>query len=97
MIPLRFRLTTDGHIHPAPVPSKSQDFSLGVWAAEAKKLKLSFGMLGGFRGNLKASGTGEFNGKLKEWSDHRCWPFWCGSEGKRQTGVLRIRKTDCGG
>jgi hypothetical protein len=95
-IPPRFKLTADGHVH--PVPSKSEDLPCGSWTAQAKKLKLSFGCLGGFRGSLKSSSPGEFDGKLKEYSDRRCWPkWWCGSEGKRRTGVLRIRKTDCGG
>jgi hypothetical protein len=96
VIPLRFKLMADGHVHPAP--SKSEKLACGSWAADAKKLKLSFGCLGGFRGSLKSSSPEEFDGKLKEYSDHRCWPKWsCGSEWRRRTGVLRIRKTDCGG
>jgi len=94
MIPPRFRLTADGHIHAVP----SEDFPRGSWTAEAKRLKLTFGFMGGFSGSLKAASSKEFGGKLKEWSDHRCWPWgWCGSQGKRRTGLLWIRKTDCGG
>src|SRR3954470_1337485 len=94
LIPPRFRLTADGHVH--PISSKSAALSCGSWTAQAKKLKFSFRCLGGFAGTLKPSGPGEFNGKLKKWSDHRCWPKWsCGSEEKRRTGLLRIRRTEC--
>jgi hypothetical protein len=91
-IPPRFRLTADAHV----IPFKSEAKICGSWTAQAKKLKLRFGCLGGFAGTLKPSGPGEFDGKLKEYSDHRCWPKWsCGSEEKRRTGLLRIRRTDC--
>ena len=92
LIPPRFRLTADGHV----APFESETKICGSWSADAKKLKLQFGCLGGFAGRLKPSGPGELDGKLKEYSDHRCWPKWsCGSE-KRRTGLLRIRRTDCG-
>jgi len=95
LLPPRFKLTGDGHVHSA-VPTKNENLACDSWTAQAKKLKLSFGCLGGFRGSLKPSSLGEFNGKLKEWSDHRCWPkSWCGSKEKRRTGLLRIRETAC--
>ena len=96
VIPPRFKLMADGHV--GPVPSEGENLACGSWAADAGKLKLSFGCLGGFRGSLKSSIPGEFDGKLNEYSDHRCWPKWlCGSELRKRTGMLRIRKRDCAG
>src|SRR4051794_30782607 len=50
---------------------------------------LSWGTgLGGFRGTLKQSRTGDFAGKVKEWCDSRCG--W-----KRRVATIRIQKTPC--
>jgi len=86
LVPPRFELTTNGDIH--PLPHKLGDVRWGSWKAKDNKLKMNFGLLGGFRGTLKRSGSGEFAGKLKEYCDYRC-------EWKTRVGSIRIRKVTC--
>jgi hypothetical protein len=61
------------------------------WRPKGKdKLEINWGTgLGGFRGTLKRSASGELVGKMKEYCDSRC-------EYKRRTGTLHLRKISCG-
>jgi len=86
LVPPRFELTSDNHVR--PLPSKGSEIPWGSWMHKGRKLKVSFGLLGGFRGTLKPSKSGELVGKLKEWCDSRC-------EWKKRVAQIRIRRTDC--
>jgi hypothetical protein len=96
LIPSRFRLTTNrtqpGHdvffVESVPASDPLLERSW-FWIPEDNELRISFGaMLGGFRGNLKRSGTDSLEGKLKEWCDNRC-------EWKKRVGTMRAHKIQC--
>ena len=72
------------------IPARNNSFeNLWVWRPKGNSLWLSWGTgLGGFRGTLKQSRTGDFAGKVKEWCDSRCG--W-----KRRVATIRIQKTPC--
>ena len=61
------------------------------WRPEGKnKLEINWGAgLGGFRGTLKRSGSGELAGKMKEYCDSHC-------SYKRRVGILHVKKISCG-
>ena len=86
LVPPRLELTSNNDIH--PLPYNPGDVRWGSWKAKDNKLKMNFGLLGGFRGTLKRSASGEFAGKLKEYCDYRC-------EWKTRVGSIRIRKVAC--
>ena len=97
MIPDRFQLRSEPAFGPGSelfavrgVPA-SGNLTEGywVWRPHGSKLWISLGTgLGGIRGTLKQSRTGEFVGKLKEWCDSRCG--W-----KKRVGTIRIQQIDC--
>jgi hypothetical protein len=72
------------------LPSSDKFYErLWAWEPRGRRVWISWSMgLGGFRGTLKPSRTGELVGKLKEWCDFRC-------EWKKRTGAIQIRKIDC--
>ena len=98
LIPSRFQLTTDraypGYdifdIHSLPAsPDNAIVERLWSWHLKRNAVVVSFdGGLGGFRGTLKPSSTGELEGNLKEWCDSRC-------EWKKRVGNIRVRKINC--
>jgi hypothetical protein len=60
-----------------------------VWQPKGDRLWLSWGYgLGGIRGTLKRSASGEFVGKVKEYCDSRC-------EWKKQVATIKIRQVEC--
>lgn len=64
---------------------------LWSWKPDGKdRLEINLGTgLGGFRGTLKRSGSGELVGKVKEYCDSRCGY-------KRRIGSLHLQKISCG-
>jgi hypothetical protein len=62
---------------------------LWAWQPSGSRLWISWGNgLGGFRGTLKQSRSGEFVGKVREWCDSHC-------EWKRRVATIRIQQIDC--
>jgi hypothetical protein len=70
-------------------PSSNPVENLWAWEPKGDRVWVSWSTgLGGFKGTLRASRSGELLGKLKEWCDFRC-------EWKKRTGAIRLRKIDC--
>jgi hypothetical protein len=61
------------------------------WRPEGKvKLEINWGTgMGGFRGALKRSGSGELVGKMEEYCDSHC-------SYKTRVGSLHVQKISCG-
>lgn len=96
MIPERFELRSESAVEGSEIfavrslpASDNLRERLWRWQPKGSRLWISWGTgFGGFSGNFKQSGTGEFVGKLKEWCDYRCG--W-----KKRVGIIRIQQIDC--
>ena len=102
-VPDRFRLTdtpttfSDGSFQlTAPTATSPYARQHHLWRPRGHRLEVQFGWgLGGEYGVLKPSGTSEFRGKLKSYSDSFPWaakvPWWPG----RPVINIRVRRVEC--
>ena len=96
-IPTRFELLSAPRVPGATgfgirsLDAEAGSDSLWSWRPKGKdELKIAWNRgLGGFRGTLKRSGSGQLVGKIKEYCDSHCGY-------KRATGSLRLEKIACG-
>ena len=96
LIPPRFELSMQifddaYHVQPAPRNAPATAYMrLFSWKPAGHAVKISFnGGLGGWRGKLRQSRSGELAGNLKEWCDYRCG--W-----KKRTGSIHLKRISCG-